>query len=67
MNLAPEVAATDWATELRALGFDWQVVVPAQWNDYRDVDVTVSVRAFDQADGSQAHLLDLRTPSRPPN
>ncbi|HTM32735.1 MAG TPA: glycosyltransferase [Vicinamibacterales bacterium] len=65
MNLAPELAAPEWAADLRARGFDWQAVAPDQWNDYRDVDVTVSVRAFDQADGSQDHLLDPH--SKPPS
>jgi hypothetical protein len=65
VNLAPELAADDWATDLAELGFQWRVVPSTEWHDYGTIDVTVSVRAFEQATGDRDPLLDPH--SKPPS
>jgi hypothetical protein len=47
LNLAEELRADSWPAELRTLGINWQVPERSRWNDYRNLDVTVSVRNFD--------------------
>ena len=47
LNLAEELRADAWSAELRALGMNWRVPERPRWHDYRDTDVTVSVRSFD--------------------
>jgi hypothetical protein len=65
MNLAAELMTPEWAEKLRALGFDWSVVPSSKWNDYSDVDVTVSVRTFREKSTTRDPLLD--PDSKPPS
>jgi hypothetical protein len=47
LNLAEELRAEAWSAELARQGMNWSVPERPQWNDYRTIDVTVSVRSFD--------------------
>ena len=46
VNLAPELRDPCWHRELEDVGFRWLTPNMEHWNDYRSIDVTVSVRAF---------------------
>jgi hypothetical protein len=45
-NLAPELRSSAWSQHLSDLGFNWHIIPKERWHDYRDVDVTVAVRRF---------------------
>lgn len=46
-NLAPELQAAEWETQLKALGFKWFVVDREYWHDYTNIDAIIAVRSFD--------------------
>ena len=48
LNLTPELKDARWADTLRSLGFTWSTVPLEAWNDYSTIDVTVSVRSFEE-------------------
>lgn len=64
MNLAPELRAEGWEDVLDRRGFEWVVRPRPQWNDYEDIDVTVSVRRFGECI-SDDPVFDSR--SKPPS
>ena len=65
VNLAPELADAAWAEQLAGLGFRWQASIPSErWHDYREIDVTVSVRSFGELE-SDDPVLDPN--SKPPS
>ncbi len=48
-NLAPELRTSQWHEKMASLGFEWEVIEQRdRWKDYRDVDVIVAVRSFDE-------------------
>lgn len=47
-SFAKEMAGPAWEEMLRSLGLKWHFVGPDKWHDFRDVDVVVAVRGFDQ-------------------
>lgn len=47
LNLASQLRDGNAAQLLEPLGLEWVTPPLPQWNDYRDIDVTVSVRTFD--------------------
>ena len=55
-SLAGEMRGPAWEAMLRELELAWNPVEPAQWHDFRRVDVVVAVRSFDRR----------RYPSKPP-
>lgn len=65
LNLAPELKDERWARDLRAAGFNWSTVNLEAWNDYSVIDVSVSVRSFDE----QPAVVDAITnaDSKPPS
>lgn len=64
LNLAPELSDAKWAQELAQLGFRWLTPSLEHWNDYREVDITVSVRSFGPAPNDVSAILDPN--SKPP-
>lgn len=46
-NLTAELKSDEWTRELRKLGLAWATPPMEKWHDYREVDVTVSVRGFE--------------------
>jgi len=46
-NLAPELKDPTWQKQLQAIGLNWQVIKPENWNDYSNVDVVIGVRSFE--------------------
>lgn len=64
MNLAPELCVEGWAEELREAGLRWILVPLENWNDYRAVDVTVSIRNFGDKATTDDPVLDPN--SKPP-
>lgn len=65
MNLAKELRAEEWRLQLAKLGLNWQVVPLEKWNDYSDVDLTVSVREFGENTQTENPVLD--SDSKPPS
>lgn len=55
-SLAGEMRGPAWEATLRELELAWNPVEPAQWHDFRRVDVVVAVRSFDRQ----------RYPNKPP-
>ncbi|MCG6873441.1 MAG: hypothetical protein LJE84_14260, partial [Gammaproteobacteria bacterium] len=49
-NLAPELRDAAWKERLRALGLNWRMVPPEEWNDFNDIDVIVAIRSFSKTD-----------------
>lgn len=47
-NLAEELKSDEWKSGLRSLGFEWSKVGFENWHDYSAIDVTVSVRSFEE-------------------
>ncbi len=48
-NLEPKLQTAAWKEEMLALGFNWQFVPMEMWNDYSNVDVTVSIRGWGES------------------
>lgn len=65
LNLAPEFVRDSWAATLRSHGFKWDLRPRNQWNDYSEVDVTLSVR--DWRLGSSTSDPVLHADSKPPS
>lgn len=64
MNLAPELQVEQWGRELRGLGLRWMRMPLEKWNDYSQVDVTVSIRGFGESAATDDPVLD--PDSKPP-
>lgn len=64
MNLAPELQAEEWARTLRGMGMRWILMPMEKWNDYSQVDVTVSIRGFGEIAATCDPILD--PDSKPP-
>ena len=45
-NLAAELREAVWQDQLKSLGLSWYIPSREKWDDYREVDVIVSVRSF---------------------
>ncbi len=64
LNLAPELTGPAWSGEVATLGMSWSSRDIARWNDYSDVDVTVSIRTFGA--GKISHPV-FNPDSKPPS
>jgi hypothetical protein len=64
-NLAPELQTDAWKEEMLAFGFNWQTVPMKKWNNYFDIDVTVSIRGWDISESKGDAVTDWD--SKPPN
>ncbi len=64
-NLEPELQTAAWKEEMHSLGFNWQFIPMAMWNDYSNIDVTVSIRGWKQTESKQDAVIDWN--SKPPN
>ncbi|EAR11144.1 glycosyltransferase [Reinekea blandensis] len=47
-NLATELNTDEWVSKLKKLGFNWMVIPMTEWDDYSDIDVTVSIRGWNE-------------------
>jgi hypothetical protein len=67
INLTDELKNEEWKNKLCQLGFHWSVIPLKQWNDYSNIDLTVSIRSF--SDRSDAVTGDpiLDSDSKPPS
>ncbi len=67
INLADELRSEKWKNRLQTLGFNWSLIPLEKWNDYRNIDLTVSIRAFsDQSDAAKGDPI-LDQDSKPPS
>jgi hypothetical protein len=64
-NLAKELQSAEWKEKLQRAGFNWIIVPKDKWNDYSDIDVTVSVRSFQQGEKKIDPVFDFD--SKPPS
>ena len=46
-ELDPSLRDPAWKDRLRQRGFNFAIIEPAHWHDYRNVDVVIAVRSFD--------------------
>ena len=65
VNLAPELNAPEWTSDMQAVGFTWHVPGLPEWHDYRETDIAVSVRQFGQAAAPDNPVLNPN--SKPPS
>jgi len=64
-NLEPELQSAAWREEMLSLGLNWQTVPMESWNDYSQIDVTVSIRGWDQSKTKVDAVTNWD--SKPPN
>jgi hypothetical protein len=47
-NLAEPLQSKQWEEHVQMLGCKWRVRRPEEWHDFRETDVVVAIRSFDQ-------------------
>lgn len=65
VNLANELKTKEWKYKLEKLGFSWFIAPKEKWHDYRNIDLTISVREFGENNRTENPLFD--PDSKPPS
>ena len=63
-NLEPELQTDAWKDEMRSIGFNWQNIPMGTWNDYRNIDITISIRGWVESKSKSGAVTDWD--SKPP-
>jgi len=64
MNLEPELQTAAWKDTMHDLGFNWKFIPMHMWNDYSNIDVTVSIRGWSDSRSKLDAVTDWN--SKPP-
>jgi hypothetical protein len=67
INLADELKSEEWKNKLYKLGFHWSLIPLKRWNDYSNVDLTVSIRGFSDRSDLVTGDPILDSDSKPPS